>query len=128
MVLEPLPSAQVMIPRSWDQVPHPAPCREPASPSAYVSASLCVSLVDKQIKSLKKKESQEEVERALVEPADPLVGLALPPLAVWWGKSLPWGAQGVTLETQDQVCHWAPHREPASPSAYVSLSVSLMNK
>ena len=37
--------AQVLIPGSWDQVPHWAPCEEPASPSAYVSASsLCVSL------------------------------------------------------------------------------------
>ena len=37
-----LPSAQVMIPGSWDVVPHWGLCREPASPSAYVSASLCV--------------------------------------------------------------------------------------
>ena len=28
---------------SWDQVPHRAPCMEPAIPSAYVSASLCVA-------------------------------------------------------------------------------------
>ena len=28
---------------SWDRVLHQAPYREPASPSAYVSASLCVS-------------------------------------------------------------------------------------
>ena len=31
--------AQVVIPGSWDQVPHRVPSREPASPSA----SLCVS-------------------------------------------------------------------------------------
>ena len=36
-VVEHLPSAQVI----WDQVPHRAPCKGPASPSAYVSA--CVS-------------------------------------------------------------------------------------
>ena len=30
-------------PQSKDRVPHQAPCMEPASPSAYVSASLCVS-------------------------------------------------------------------------------------
>ena len=30
-------------PRSWDRVPHQSPCMEPASPSARVSASLCVS-------------------------------------------------------------------------------------
>ena len=42
-VVECLPLAQVVIPESWDQVPHWAPCSEPASPSAYVSASLCVS-------------------------------------------------------------------------------------
>ena len=39
--------AQVVIPGSWDQVTHRAPCRKPASPSAYVSASLYVSLVNK---------------------------------------------------------------------------------
>ena len=46
-VVEHLPSAQVMILGSWDQVPHRAPLREPASPSACVSASLCVSLMNK---------------------------------------------------------------------------------
>ena len=30
-----------------DQVPYQAPCRELASPSGYVSASLCVSLMNK---------------------------------------------------------------------------------
>ena len=39
-----LPSAQVMIPGSWDRVLHWAPCEEPACPSAYVSASLCLCL------------------------------------------------------------------------------------
>ena len=38
-----LPSAQVIIPESWNRVPHWAPCREPASPSACVTASLSVS-------------------------------------------------------------------------------------
>ena len=42
-----LPSAQGMIPESWDGVPHRDPQKEPASPSAYVSASLCVSLMNK---------------------------------------------------------------------------------
>ena len=42
-VSESLPLAQVMIPGSWDRVQHRAPCGEPASPSAGVSASLCVS-------------------------------------------------------------------------------------
>ena len=42
-VVECLPLVQVMIPGSWDQVPHRAPHREPASPSASVSASLSVS-------------------------------------------------------------------------------------
>ena len=46
-VVKHLPLAQVMIPGSWDLVPHWALCREPASPSAYVSASLCVSLMNK---------------------------------------------------------------------------------
>ena len=39
-----LPSAQGMIPEFQDQVPHWAPCVEPASPSAYVSDSLSVSV------------------------------------------------------------------------------------
>ena len=46
-VIEHLPLAQVMILRSGDQVLHRAPCREPASPSAYVSASVFVSLMNK---------------------------------------------------------------------------------
>ena len=39
------PSAQGVTLETWDQVPHQAPCTEPASPSACVSASLslCVS-------------------------------------------------------------------------------------
>ena len=32
-------------------------------------------------------------------------------------------AQGVILESQDQVLHWAPCMEPASPSAYDSASL-----
>ena len=46
-VLEHLPSAQGVILGFRDQVPHQAPFGEPASPSAYVSASLCVSLMNK---------------------------------------------------------------------------------
>ena len=46
-VVKHLPLAQVMIPGSWDRVPHWAPHGEPASPSAYVFASLCVSVIDK---------------------------------------------------------------------------------
>ena len=42
-LVERLPSAQGVILEFWDRVPHQAPYREPASPSAYVSASLCVS-------------------------------------------------------------------------------------
>ena len=37
-----LPSAQVVIPGSWDRILHRAPCMELASPSAYVSSSLCL--------------------------------------------------------------------------------------
>ena len=48
-----LPLAQVVIPGSWDLVLHWAPCVEAASPSAYVSVSLCVS--HEKINSLKKK-------------------------------------------------------------------------
>ena len=46
-VVDHLPLAQVMIPGSWDWVPHQAPCREPASPSACVSAPFSVSLMNK---------------------------------------------------------------------------------
>ena len=43
--VECLPMAQVMILECPDQVPHLAPCMEPTSPSAYVSASLSVCLL-----------------------------------------------------------------------------------
>uniref|UniRef100_A0A8P0P9L2 Sorting nexin 3 n=1 Tax=Canis lupus familiaris TaxID=9615 RepID=A0A8P0P9L2_CANLF len=50
-VFEHLPLAQSVILETWDQVPRRAPCTEPASPSACVSASLslcvCVSLMNK---------------------------------------------------------------------------------
>ena len=36
------PSAQGVILKTWDRVPRQAPCIEPASPSAYVSASVCM--------------------------------------------------------------------------------------
>ena len=53
-MVEHLSLAQVVILGSWDRVPHQAPLREPASPSAYVSVSFSVSLMNKQIKPLKK--------------------------------------------------------------------------
>ena len=37
-------------------------------------------------------------------------------------------AQVVTPESWDQVLHWTPCMEPASPSVSLPLSVSLMNK
>ena len=43
-VVERLPLAQGLILESWDRVPHRAPCMEPASPSACVSAFLSLSL------------------------------------------------------------------------------------
>ena len=46
-VVERLPFAHGMVSGSWDLVLHQAPHREPASPSAYVSASLSVSLMSK---------------------------------------------------------------------------------
>ena len=49
-----LPSAQGVILETQDRVPHQAPCMEPASPSACVSASLCVSLRNKKKKYLLK--------------------------------------------------------------------------
>ena len=50
---EHLPLAQVMILGSWGLVPHQTPRREPASPS-YVSASVCVSLMNKIFKNKEK--------------------------------------------------------------------------
>ena len=38
--VEPLSLAQGLIPGFWDGALHWAPCEEPVSPSAYVSASL----------------------------------------------------------------------------------------
>ena len=46
-MVEHLPLAQVMIPGSWDRVLHGALHREPASPSAYVSAPPSVCLMNK---------------------------------------------------------------------------------
>ena len=46
--VEHLPSAQVVIPGSWDQVPHWVPCGGASAyvsfPSSYVSASLSLSV------------------------------------------------------------------------------------
>ena len=42
--VERLPSAQGMIPGSWNRVPHGALCGKPATPSVYVSAPLSLSL------------------------------------------------------------------------------------
>ena len=46
-VAERLPLAQGVIQGSWDPVPHQTPHNEPASPSAYVSAPLSLSLMNK---------------------------------------------------------------------------------
>ena len=43
------------------------------------------------------------------------------------GLALP-SAQGVILGTQDQVPHWVPRREPASPSACVFASLCISHK
>ena len=49
-VVDPLSLARVMILGSWDYIPHKAPHREPAFPSAYVFASLSVPFINKLIK------------------------------------------------------------------------------
>ena len=46
-VVERLPSTQGVTPESWDRFLHRAPRREPASPSALVSISLSMSLMNK---------------------------------------------------------------------------------
>ena len=54
-MIECLSLAQGVIPGSWDRVLYHDPHRESASPSAYVSASVCVCLMNKFFKkSLKK--------------------------------------------------------------------------
>ena len=62
-VVEHLPLAQVMILGFWDPVlssgnSPPPPAREPASPSIYVSASLCLSWINKTFKKKKKKKKK----------------------------------------------------------------------
>ena len=42
-------------------------------------------------------------------------------------KHLP-SAQGMIPESQDQVVHWAPSVEPASPSACVSVALSVCHE
>ena len=69
-----LPSAQGVILETQDWVPCPAPCMEPASPSAYVSASLslcvCVSLswINKWNLKKKKRKIVEGLIMSLVSP------------------------------------------------------------
>ena len=48
-------AAQGVILETWDRVLRQAPCMEPASPSTCVSASLCVSLMNKWNLSKKKR-------------------------------------------------------------------------
>ena len=55
-MVECLPWVQVVILGSWDQVLHWAPHRESVSPSACMSASLCVSLM----KKMRDRESEHE--------------------------------------------------------------------
>ena len=47
LVVGRLPLTQGLILGSWDGIPGRAPCVEPASPSAYVSVSPSVSLMNK---------------------------------------------------------------------------------
>ena len=47
LAVDRLPSAQGVIPGSWDRVPHQAPCKESAPLSACVSVSLSVFLMSK---------------------------------------------------------------------------------
>ena len=54
LAVEYLPLAQGVTLGSADQIPHRAPCGEPASPSTCVYASLAVSLMNKGVKSFKK--------------------------------------------------------------------------
>ena len=60
-MVERLPLAQVVIPRSWDGVPHLAPLREPALPLPVSLPLSSMSFMNKYIKSLKEtnKENKE---------------------------------------------------------------------
>ena len=60
-VFEHLPSVQVLILGSWDWVPHWALREESALPSAYVSASLCLSWINKYNLLKKRKERKNSV-------------------------------------------------------------------
>ena len=51
------PSAQGVILETWDGVPRQAPCMEPASPSACVSASHCVCVAHEKINKILKKKN-----------------------------------------------------------------------
>ena len=75
-----LPSAQVMIPGSWDPVPHQAPCRELLL-ALSVSVAFSVSLMNKYINNLKK----------ITDAC--LIGHFFFPYEK--GKSLPIGAKGL---------------------------------
>ena len=63
-----LPSAQVVILETRDRVPHGASRREPASPSACVSGSLCVSheQINKILKKRKKTFKKEAIRKSSV--------------------------------------------------------------
>ena len=64
-VVEHLPSAQVVIPGSWDGVPHRAPRVEPASPSACVCLPLSVShkQTNKQTNKIFKKKATRDMRK-----------------------------------------------------------------
>ena len=74
-MVEHLPSAQGVIPESWDRVPHWAPRMEPASPSACVSPSLSGSLMNKSRKEKRKTNKSSEQQEWGGDQRLPAMGL-----------------------------------------------------
>ena len=126
-VVECLPLAQVVIPRSWDWVLHRAPPRDPAcfSLCLWLYLSLCVSY--EQINKILKREREREresvlqslrAEQGFVSRASPLNqgpmmpfrkgSFIVPPVSKLWE---------ITIQVWKQLCTWMfyPHRLPTDP-------------
>ena len=99
-MVEHLPSAQGVILEFWDRVPHQAPRREPASPSACVSASLsvCLSGINKILKNRKQKNTPPWA-RAHQEPGALSFPLHLFHVQSIFGrkKKMPWSSSSCQM-------------------------------
>ena len=136
--VEPLPLAQGMILESQGQVPHWASCMEPASPSsAYVSASLNVSLMNKNINLFFKKKPNSNHLKIftfwVTHPMDDQFPVSLTalfsPQPAWastswpdhpsgettsshcWDPDIPWQTYPF-LRSTTTILQWEPHSAP----------------